>query len=68
MSRKKLGAVLRPLGVAVFLSSVWLDLNYAGRPDQPLPEQGRVWEVSNHGDIGYVTKPEYFLLWSLELV
>ena len=67
MSRKKLGAFLRPFGFFVFLSSVWLHLDYAGRPEQPVPEQGRVWEVTNHGDRGYVTTREYMLLWSLEV-
>jgi hypothetical protein len=56
--------------IASFLCHMWLFGDYqSNRPPQPQPEIGRIYPLSNHGTIVYITDVEatelYFLFFAL---
>jgi hypothetical protein len=35
------------------------------KPHVPLPEQGRTYQINNHGAIAYLTRSEYWRVWGI---
>jgi len=69
MTRKRLSRIVGSFALASWLAAAWVYTDYAfSRPKQPIPEEGRVWEISNHGDSRYVTTSEYLLWFGLAIV
>jgi hypothetical protein len=60
------GAAMAALGLFAFLAGVVLFTQFSStRPREPRPNEGRVYQLNNHGTISYLTRDEHLLVETL---
>jgi hypothetical protein len=58
--------VLAGTGICLWWLAMAMFLMYSSsKPQVPQPQEGRTYDINNHGSVVYLTKSEYYRMWGI---